>query len=163
MGQTELRNWVAQRLYSYQTLNGSFEYRYRSESVCKTMWMRLYGLGGSVMRNAHTMVRSNSSVSVHGKVGLHASTKDDRIYALLFLYFVDNCETIADGFWHLQALEDFSAIYEWITANWKTPRLVWELGRDESVPGEGSVRSVIRHNFKHVRYMRKGEYGICQE
>eukprot|EP00808_Paulinella_micropora_P004333 g11215.t1 len=78
----------------------------------------------------------------------------------MFEYFTENVETIADGIWHLQKVDDFPAMFRWINAKWVM-----------AIPGVGNatgppptaeaVRRVMKRDWSFVREMRIGEYGIC--
>eukprot|EP00808_Paulinella_micropora_P030046 g36378.t1 len=78
----------------------------------------------------------------------------------MFEYFTENVETIADGIWHLQKVDDFPAMFRWISA--KCAMAIPGVGNATGPPPTAeAVRRVMKRDWSFVREMRIGEYGIC--
>eukprot|EP00808_Paulinella_micropora_P021712 g55625.t1 len=114
-----LSAWVRGQLQSMTGPNFQTHYTHRGIPVCRVMWMRVYGIGEKIM---------------------HQKDKWDLVYVILILYFVEDCETTADGIWHLQDLQNFPSIAEHVKLKW-----------NEAV-----------QNMK-VKWVREGNYAMCKE
>eukprot|EP00808_Paulinella_micropora_P005075 g24486.t1 len=82
------------------------------------MWMRYHGIGERTMSRALSLYKKNNSVYLEARPLSGRVTQDDWIYSYMFEYFTENVETIADGIWHLQKVDDFPAMFRWINAKW---------------------------------------------
>lgn len=155
----ELTSWVATQLESFETSNGR-EYRIRGRKVCRTMWERYYGIGKKTMARALKLSKNNKTFYISGGNISGRENQDDWIYSLMFEYFQKNVETIADGIWHLQKVDDFKAMYKSICEDWN--KYIPGLGKAPGPPPpEHAVKRVRKRDWSFVKEMRVGEFGVC--
>lgn len=86
--------------------------------------------------------------------------QDDRIYALTYDYFTSNCETIADGIWHLQKVDDFKTLYKHVCDKWREDVAFLD-GDPGPPPRKEAVQTVLKRDWSFVKEIRVGEYGMC--
>eukprot|EP00808_Paulinella_micropora_P024392 g5091.t1 len=54
----DLAAWVCGQMQAMQIANGDIQYRFRGTPVCRTMWMRIYGVGRRTMARAKKLLRT---------------------------------------------------------------------------------------------------------
>eukprot|EP00808_Paulinella_micropora_P032051 g41821.t1 len=149
-------------MQAMQIANGDIQYRFRGTPVCRTMWMRIYGVGRHTMARAKKLLRYSNSLIKRNYTP--QTDVQDLVIVLLLRKFMDECETIADGIWHLQDTENFDEIVGYVQKNWQWAcinLLVGERCHPGKSPGKGLVRRMWREHFKQVKPIRKGDFAKC--
>ena len=162
MSRAQLKAWLIGQLQSMSGPNLRTTFRYRGVIVCKNMFMRVHGVGEKMMRRARALFVNNMSFDTRAFVD--QTDQQDVIYVMLIQFFITDCETTADGIWHLQDIQNFPMIVSHVKSNWSVAVNGMVCGarcKPESPPGEGLIRLVLRRDFQQVKWVRDGNYSIC--
>ena len=68
------------------------------------MWQRIYGIGNATILKAKKLLRH--SAKYYERAYTPQTDVSDLVSTLLMRKFVEECETVADGLWHLQDVEN---------------------------------------------------------
>eukprot|EP00457_Paulinella_chromatophora_P006256 gb/GEZN01006274.1/.p1 GENE.gb/GEZN01006274.1/~~gb/GEZN01006274.1/.p1 ORF type:complete len:475 (-),score=13.57 gb/GEZN01006274.1/:83-1507(-) len=158
-----LTAWVCGQMQAMALPNGKIAYHHRGVRVCQTMWCRVYGIGDKTLRRARRLLKYCNTLTE--RMTRPQSDVEDLVVVLLTKKFVEECETIADGIWHLQHTEDFASLSSYVASQWADScrsLLVGPRCKPDQPPGDGLVRSVWRVWFKMVKPMRTGDFALCE-
>lgn len=159
----DLAAWVAGQLCCFDIVRNNYEYRFKGAKVCRSMWMRLHGIGDKTLRRA--MRAADQDNKYFEDYGKSESPTEDLTWALLHQkFFVEQeNEAVADGYFHMQDMMNFASVYKWVMSEWEpaSKRLLLNGKVDPSGPSESVVRKVWRAEFERVKPIRQGDYAKC--
>lgn len=161
MSQQSLTEHVSSMLRVMVDAHGNMNYSFLNNRVCKNMFIFIHGISQWKLDQAWKLFRHRSLFTVHGMTGRWKQSKKDWVYAELWVYFDEICDTQVDGKMHLPNFLTNEDLVAHLKQIWT------QLDSQERPPGDPNppsiqvVRKVRKKYFKHVRSPKLGDWGAC--